>query len=137
MSSVPSNDAGSALWDAYVAGFAGWRGEVLTTVRRVVLAAAPGIIEEWKWAKPTNPGGVPVWSRNGGLCTGEVYKSAVKLTFFHGASLDDGAGLFTSSLDGKVRRAIDIKQDQVVDESALGDLVRAAIAFNTTKALTR
>ncbi len=134
MSSDPRTDeAALTRWNAYVAAFEGWRGEVLTTVRRVVLAATPGILEEWKWAKPTNPGGVPVWSCNGGLCTGEVYKNAVKLTFFHGASLDDRAGLFTSSLDGNVRRAIDIKQDQVVDESALGDLVRAAVAFNKDK----
>lgn len=101
---------------------------MLATVRRVVLGAAPRIVEEWKWAKPTNPGGVPVWSGGGGLCTGEVYTSAVTLTFFHGASLEDPAGLFTSSLDGKVRRAVDVTQGQIVDEAALADLVRAAIA---------
>lgn len=120
----------SQRWDEHVAAVGGWRGDVLDTARRVVLGAAPGIVEEWKWAKATNPGGVPVWSHHGGLCTGEVYKSAVKLTFFKGASLEDPAGLFTSSLDGKVRRAVDITQDQVVDEAALADLVRAAVALN-------
>lgn len=118
-------------WDEHVAAIGGWRGDVLGTVRRVVLSAVPGIVEEWKWAKPMNPGGVPVWSYNGGICTGEVYKSAVKLTFFKGASLEDPAGLFTSSLDGKVRRAVDITQGQVVNEAALTDLVRAAAALNT------
>lgn len=118
-------------WDEHVAEVGGWRGDVLGTVRRVVLGAVPGIVEEWKWAKPTNPGGVPVWSCHGDVCTGEVYKSAVKLTFFKGASLEDPAGLFTSSLNGKVRRAVDIKQGQVVDEAALADLVRAAVAVNT------
>lgn len=117
-------------WDEYVAKVGGWRGEVLGAVRRVVLGAVPGIVEEWKWAKPTNPGGVPVWSYSGGVCTGEVYKSAVKLTFFKGASLDDPAGLFTSSLEGRVRRAVDITQGQVVDEAALADLVRAAAVLN-------
>lgn len=120
----------SHRWDEHVAGVGGWRAEVLSTVRRVILGAEPGMVEEWKWAKPTNPGGVPVWSCEGGVCTGEVYKSAVKLTFFQGASLLDPAGLFTSSLDGKVRRAVDITQGQQVDEAALADLVRAAVAFN-------
>jgi hypothetical protein len=120
----------SHRWDEHVAGVGGWRAEVLITVRRVILGAEPGMVEEWKWAKPTNPGGVPVWSCEGGVCTGEVYKSAVKLTFFQGASLQDPAGLFTSSLDGKVRRAVDITQGQQVDEAALADLVRAAVARN-------
>jgi hypothetical protein len=120
----------SHRWDEHVAGVGGWRAEVLITVRRVILGAEPGMVEEWKWAKPTNPGGVPVWSCEGGVCTGEVYKSAVKLTFFQGASLEDPAGLFTSSLDGKVRRAVDITQGQQVDEAALADLVRAAVARN-------
>ena len=117
-------------WNEYVAEVGGWRADILATVRRVVLGAVPGMVEEWKWAKPTNPGGVPVWSCNGGVCTGEVYMSAVKLTFFRGASLEDPAGLFTSSLDGKVRRAVDIKQSQVVDEAALAALVRAAVVLN-------
>jgi len=125
-------DADALLrWDEHVAEVGGWRADVLGTVRRVVLGASPEMVEEWKWVKPTNPGGVPVWSCNGGVCTGEVYKSAVKLTFFKGASLEDPAGLFTSSLAGRVRRAVDIKQGQVVDEVALADLVRAAVALNT------
>lgn len=84
--------AGADRWDEHLAEVGGWRAEVLDTVRRVVLGAAPGIVEEWKWAKPTNPRGAPVWSRDGGVCTGEVYKNAVKLTFFKGASLDDPSG---------------------------------------------
>lgn len=126
-----ANADASHRWDEHVAEVGGWRGGLLDIVRRVVLGAVPGIVEEWKWAKPTNPGGVPVWSYNDGVCTGEVYKSAVKLTFFKGASLQDPAGLFTSSLDGKVRRAVDITQGQVVDEAALADLVCAAAALNT------
>ena len=121
----------SHLWDEHLAGVGGWRAEVLDTVRRVVLGAAPGMVEEWKWVKPTNPGGVPVWSCHGGVCTGEVYARAVKLTFFKGASLEDPAGLFTSSLEGKVRRAVDITEGVVVDEAALADLVRAAVVHNT------
>lgn len=106
-----------------------WRGEALSKVRGIIRAADPEIVEEWKWVKPTNPG-VPVWSHNGGICTGESYKSVVKLTFFKGASLKDPSGLFNSSLEGKVRRAIDIKQDQEIDEGALRDLVREAVALN-------
>ena len=118
-------------WDELLTEVAGWRADVLTTVRRVVLGAAPGVVEQWKWAKASNPRGVPVWASGGDLCTGEVYKSAVKLTFFKGASLDDPSGLFTSSLEGKTRRAVDITQGQAVDEAALADLVRAAVALNT------
>ncbi len=106
-----------------------WRGKTLAEVRRIIKAADPDIVEEWKWVKPTNPG-VPVWSRNGGICTGETYKSAVKLTFYKGASLSDPTGLFTSSLEGKVRRAIDIKEGEKINEKALEDLVREAVALN-------
>ncbi len=106
-----------------------WRGETLGKVRAIINAADPEIVEEWKWVKPTNPG-VPVWARGGGICTGEVYKNAVKLTFFKGASLDDPSGLFNSSLEGKVRRAIDIKEDEKIDEGALKELIRAAVALN-------
>ena len=126
-----SSAQASNRWDEHLAEVGGWRADVLGTVRRVVLGAVPGMVEDWKWAKPTNPGGVPVWSCNGGVCTGEVYKSAVKLTFFKGASLGDPAGLFTSSLDGKVRRAVDVTQGQQVNEAALADLVRAAVGLNT------
>jgi len=107
-----------------------WRGETLANVRRIIKKAAPDVVEEWKWAKATSPG-TPVWSHNGGICTGETYKSVVKLTFFKGAALDDPAGLFNSSLDGKVRRAIDIKEDDEIDESALKKLVRDAVALNS------
>jgi hypothetical protein len=106
-----------------------WRGETLANVRRIIKEADPEVVEEWKWAKATSPG-TPVWSHDGGICTGETYKSVVKLTFFKGASLDDPSGLFNSSLEGKVRRAIDIKEDEQLDEAALKDLVRAAVALN-------
>jgi hypothetical protein len=106
-----------------------WRGETLADVRRVVKEADPDVVEEWKWAKATSPG-TPVWSHAGGICTGESYKSVVKLTFFKGASLDDPSGLFNSSLEGKVRRAIDIREGEQLDEEALKDLVRAAVALN-------
>jgi hypothetical protein len=107
-----------------------WRGETLSRVRALIHEADPDVVEEWKWAKKTSPG-TPVWSHNGGICTGETYKNVVKLTFFKGASLDDPAGLFNSSLDGKVRRAIDIKEGDTVDEDALKSLVREAVALNS------
>jgi hypothetical protein len=106
-----------------------WRGETLANVRRIIKEADPDVVEEWKWAKATSPG-TPVWSHDGGICTGESYKSVVKLTFFKGASLDDPSGLFNSSLEGKVRRAIDIREGEQLDEEALKDLVRAAVALN-------
>jgi hypothetical protein len=106
-----------------------WRGETLANVRRIIKEADPEVVEEWKWAKATSPG-TPVWSHDGGICTGETYKSVVKLTFFKGASLDDPSGLFNSSLEGTVRRAIDISEDERLDEAALKDLVRAAVALN-------
>src|SRR4051812_23080665 len=119
----------SKLIDERIRELGDWRGKTLGTVRGIIKAADPEIVEEWKWVKPTNPG-VPVWSRNGGICTGETYKSVVKLTFFKGASLDDPKGLFNSSLEGKVRRAIDIKEDDAIDEAALAELIRAAVALN-------
>ena len=106
-----------------------WRGNALSKVRGIIKAADPGIVEEWKWVKPTNPG-VPVWSHNGGICTGETYKNVVKLTFFKGAALSDPSGLFNSSLEGKVRRAIDFREDDEIDEDALKNLVREAVALN-------
>jgi hypothetical protein len=109
-----------------------WRGKTLSEVRRIITEADPDIVEEWKWVKPTNPG-VPVWSRNGGICTGETYKNVVKLTFYKGASLMDPKGLFNSSLDGKVRRAIDIKEGDTIDEKALQNLVREAVTLNLGK----
>jgi len=106
-----------------------WRGETLSEVRRIISEADPEVVEEWKWAKATSPG-TPVWSHDGGICTGETYKNVVKLTFFKGAALNDPAGLFNSSLEGKVRRAIDIKEDDEIDEAALKSLVREAVALN-------
>src|SRR3954453_6477609 len=113
--------------DQKISELGDWRGKTLSQVRDVIRSADPEIVEEGKWVKPTNPG-VPVWARNGGICTGETYKSVVKLTFFKGASLSDPTGLFNSSLEGKVRRAIDIKEDEQIDEGALADLIRAAVA---------
>jgi len=115
--------------DARIRELGDWRGETLANVRRVIKEADPDVVEEWKWAKATSPG-TPVWSHDGGICTGESYKSVVKLTFFKGASLDDPSGLFNSSLEGKVRRAIDIREGEQLDEEALKDLVRAAVALN-------
>ena len=106
-----------------------WRGDVLQRVRQVITQADPEIVEEWKWVKATNPG-TPVWSRNGGICTGESYKNIVKLTFFKGAALSDPSGLFNSSLGGNVRRAIDIKENDGINEGALTDLIREAVALN-------
>src|SRR3954471_3070936 len=106
-----------------------WRGETLGKGRSIIRAADPDVVEEWKWAKATSPG-TPVWSHDGGVCTGETYKSVVKLTFFKGASLDDPSGLFNSSLEGKVRRAIDIREGDEIDEEALTRLVREAVALN-------
>jgi hypothetical protein len=115
--------------DARIEELDDWRGETLSRVRALIKEADPDVVEEFKWAKASSPG-VPVWSHNGGICTGETYKNVVKLTFFKGASLSDPAGLFNSSLEGKVRRAIDIKQDDAIDEGALKDLVREAVALN-------
>jgi hypothetical protein len=98
-------------------------------VRRIIKEADPDIFEEWKWAKPTSPG-TPVWSHNGGICTGETYQNVVKLTFFQGAALNDPSGLFNSSLEGKVRRAIDIKEDDKLNEDALKKLIREAVTQN-------
>ncbi len=106
-----------------------WRGQTLSAVRALVKEADPEIVEEWKWAKATSPG-TPVWSHNGGVCTGETYKNVVKLTFFKGAALDDPSGLFNSSLEGKVRRAIDIREGDTIDEDALKSIVRDAVALN-------
>lgn len=106
-----------------------WRGTTLARVRELILAADPEIVEEWKWAKATSPG-TPVWSHHGIVCTGETYRSVVKLTFAKGASLDDPSRLFNASLEGRVRRAIDIREEDEIDEAALTDLIRAAVARN-------
>jgi hypothetical protein len=119
----------SELIDERISELGDWRGKTLSQVRGIIKEADPDIVEEWKWAKATSSG-TPVWSHNGIICTGETYKAVVKLTFFNGAALKDPSGLFNSSLDGKVRRAIDIKENDEVDEEALKDLIREAVALN-------
>ena len=106
-----------------------WRGRTLARLRTLIKEADPEVVAEWKWVKPTS-GGTAVWSHRGGICTGEAYKNVVKLTFFKGAALNDPSGLFNSSLGGKVRRAIDIKEGDTIDEGALKDLIREAVALN-------
>jgi hypothetical protein len=126
-STSPKTSAASRAIDAKIKELADWRGRTLAHVRRLVRQADPAVVEEVKW------GGVPVWSHNGILCTGETYKSVVKMTFAKGASLEDPAGLFNSSLEGKVRRAIDIREDDEIDERALKALVKAAVRLNSSK----
>jgi len=110
-----------------------WRTTTLAKIREIIFAADPEIVEERKWVKPSNPAGVPVFSREGIICTGETYKSVVKLTFAKGAALDDPSGLFNSSLEGNVRRAIDIHENEKINEAALKKLIRAAVALNLEK----
>ena len=116
---------------AEVAGSGDWRGETLARLRHLIHAADPEVTEEVKWRKPTNPAGIPVWSHAGIICTGEMYRDKVKLTFAKGALLDDPSGLFNASLDGNVRRAIDIGKEARIDEAAFKLLVRAAVILNT------
>jgi hypothetical protein len=122
-------ESASALIDEKIKELGDWRGKTLARVRAIIREADAEIVEEWKWAKATNPG-TPVFSHSGIVCTGETYKSVVKLTFAKGASLPDPSGLFNSSLDGNVRRAIDIHEGDKIDEAALKDLIRAAVALN-------
>jgi len=121
----------SKLLDARIRELGDWRGATLGKVRDIIKEADPEVVEEWKWVKATSPG-TPVWSHDGGICTGETYKSVVKLTFFKGAALDDPSGLFNSSLDGKVRRAIDIRENDKINKGALKKLIRDAVALNRT-----
>jgi hypothetical protein len=109
-----------------------WRGETLARIRKLIHEADPEVVEEVKWKKPSNPAGVPVWSHDGILCTGETYKDKVKLTFFNGAALADPSGLFNSSLEGNTRRAIDFSAGNKINEKALKALIRAAVALNTS-----
>jgi hypothetical protein len=127
MANIETN--ASKLLDTRIRELSDWRGKTLSKVREIIKEADPDVVEEWKWVKPTNPG-TPVWSDNGGICTGETYKNVVKLTFFKGAALNDPSNLFNSSLDGKVRRAIDIKETDKIDEDALKNLIREAVALN-------
>jgi hypothetical protein len=107
-----------------------WRGETLSRIRTLIKEADPEVVEEAKWKKPSQPDGVPVWSHDGMICTGETYKAAVKLTFAKGASLKDPAGLFNSSLEGNTRRAIDIREGEAIDEDAFKELIREAVSLN-------
>ena len=128
-----STEGGSAteLIDKRIAELGDWRGETLSRMRKLIKEADPDVVEEWKWVKANSPG-TPVWSHGGIICTGESYKSIVKLTFAKGASLKDPAKLFNSSLDGNVRRAIDIHEGEEVDAGAFKALIRAAVALNTS-----
>jgi hypothetical protein len=128
-SRASQDQSASELISKRIAGLGDWRGKTLGRMRTLIKKADPDVVEEWKWAKATNPG-TPVWSHDGIICTGETYKSAVKLTFAKGASLKDPGRLFNSSLDGNVRRAIDIHEGEDVDESAFKALVRQAVALN-------
>jgi len=123
---APADESPAALIDARIAELGDWRGETLARLRALVKEADPEVVEEWKWR-------VPVWSHDGILCTGETYKSAVKMTFAKGASLDDPSGLFNSSLDGNTRRAIDFREGEKIDAKALKALIRAAVALNQGK----
>lgn len=130
--SSKSPSAASRSIDQRLAALGDWRASVLQRVRELIHEADPEVVEEWKWQKATSPG-TPVWSHDGGICTGESYKQVVKLTFFQGASLQDPARLFNSSLEGNTRRAIDIRESDAIAESAFKELIRAAIAFNVAK----
>jgi hypothetical protein len=121
------------LVDAKIAALDDWRGAMLGRLRALIKRADPDVVEEVKWRKPSNPSGVPVWSDTGIVCTGETYKAAVKLTFARGAALEDPSGLFNSSLEGNLRRAIDFREGDLIDETAFEALVRAAVKLNRSK----
>jgi hypothetical protein len=130
-SSPTTDQSAPELIAERIAELGDWRGKTLSRMRELIKEADPEVLEEWKWKKATNPG-IPVWSHDGGICTGETYKSVVKLTFFKGASLKDPAKLFNSSLEGNTRRAIDIHEGEEVDADAFKELIRAAVALNTS-----
>jgi hypothetical protein len=130
--SKKSVDSASQMIDQRIRELGDWRGSVLKRMRKLIHEADPEVVEEWKWQKATSPG-TPVWSHDGGICTGESYKEVVKLTFFQGASLKDPNRLFNSSLEGNMRRAIDIRKADEINETAFKELIRAAVAFNVTK----
>jgi hypothetical protein len=127
---MTTDESPSQQIDRRIAELDDWRGELLARLRGLIKQADPEVAEEWKWVKATSPG-TPVWSHGGGICTGEVYKDKVKLTFFKGASLDDPSGLFNSSLEGNTRRAIDFSEGDKVDEKAFKALISEAVALNT------
>jgi len=126
-SATTTGESPSRLIDGRIEELGDWRGRMLAHIRALIKAADPDVVEEWKWR------GVPVWSHNGIICTGETYKSVVKLTFAKGASLDDPSGLFNASLDGNTRRAIDLHEADAVDDDAFRTLVRAAVALNKSR----
>jgi len=128
-SNVSEGPPAAEMISKRIADLGDWRGKTLARMRKLIQAADPDVVEEWKWVKATNPG-TPVWSHGGIICTGETYKEVVKLTFMNGAALKDPARLFNSSLDGNARRAIDIREGEVVDESAFKALIRQAVALN-------
>ena len=129
-----TDESPAALIDAKIASLTDWRGETLARVRALIRDADPDVVEEVKWRKPSNPAGVPTWSHGGILCTGETYKDKVKLTFAHGAALDDPSRLFNASLDAGTRRAIDQRESDALDEAAFKALIRAAVTLNVTRA---
>lgn len=133
-SDAETDESPSTLIDARIEELPDWQGETLSRIRGLITEADPDVVEEVKWRKPTNPHGVPVWTHDGNICTGETYKEKVKLTFAKGASLDDPAGLFNASLDAKVSRAIDIHEGDEIDETAFTSLVRDAAALNESSA---
>ena len=128
---MANGESPSQQIDARIEELGDWRGETLARVRGIIREADPDVVEEWKWAKATSPG-TPVWSHDGIICTGETYKSAVKMTFAKGASLEDPSGLFNASLEGNTRRAIDIHEGEEIGAPALKALVRAAVALNVS-----
>lgn len=131
---MADQDSPTKVIDRKIAEIGGWRGEALSRMRSLIKEADPEVEEAMKWRKPSNPAGVPVWEHNGLICTGETYKAYIKLTFAQGASLDDPAKLFNSSLTGGTRRAIDIREGDTVDGEAFKELIRQAVAFNVGKA---
>lgn len=129
----PKGESPSQLIDARIKELGDWRGKTLSQLRDLIKQADPAVVEEVKWKKPTNPGGVPVWSHDGIICTGETYKNAVKLTFAKGAQLKDPKKLFNASLEGNALRAIDFHEGDTVDEAAFKALIREAVDLNTSK----
>jgi hypothetical protein len=124
------DESPAQLIDARIEELGDWRGEMLSRLRALIKQADPEVVEEVKWRKPSSPSGVPVWSHDGLICTGETYKNVVKLTFAKGASLEDPSGLFNSSLEGKARRAIDFHEGEAIDDDAFRALIRAAVSLN-------
>jgi hypothetical protein len=129
MTMSPNEESADQFIEARIKELGDWRGETLSAVRDLIKQADPDVVEEVKWRKPTNPG-VPVWSHDGIICTGETYKSVVKLTFAKGASLEDPSGLFNASLEGNTRRAIDIREGEAIDEGAFRALIEEAVSLN-------